>query len=325
MISRKTFLAAVAALSASIAVPAFAESYPSRPVTIIVPFPAGGPQDAITRNLAHRLQAALRQPFIVDNRPGATGMIGTVAASRAKADGYTLLFTSNSAHIIAPLLRKNPGFDPHRDFDPVQRTAVYPFCLTASTKVQASTTQELVTLAKAQPGKLFYGSLGEGSGNHLMTELFKQRTEINLVHVPYKGTAQATTAVMADEVQVYFDSIGSAKSLIDSGRLRAFAVTSEKRSALLPDVPTLAEAGVAGQNPTIWLGILAPKGTPQPILNTLQKEIRQVLETDAEIKTRIRDLGAESSSISPQQIAASMKSEQESWKALIERLQIQLE
>jgi len=304
---------------------AHAQQYPSRPVTIIVPFSAGGLPDAITRNLALRLQTALGQSFIVDNRPGATGMIGTVAASRSKPDGYTLLFTSNSAHIIAPLLRKNPGFDPYRDFDPIARTAVYPFCLTTSMKLPAKDVRQLVSLAKSQPGKLNYGSLGEGSGNHLMTELFKKKAGIDLVHVPYKGAAIATNAVIADEVQIYFDSIGAAKNLVDAGRIRALAVTSEKRSALLPDVPTLKEAGIDGANPTIWLGIFAPHGTPKSIVATLQKEIQLILETDAEIKTRIKDLGAESPNMSSNQILESMKSEQEGWKELIDRLQIKLE
>ena len=302
-----------------------AETYPSRPVTIVLPFPAGGPSDTYARLLAQKLQVALKQPFIVENKAGATGLIGSTAVARSKGDGYTLLLTSNSAHIISPLLRSKAPYDPSRDFEPVTILGSYPFCLIANNSVQASNTRELIAFAKQNPGRLFYGTIGEGSGTHLMAEMFKQKAGIDIVHVPYKGGAAVNTALIAGEIHLYFDGIGSAKKFVDAGRSRAIAVTGQKRSPLLPGVPTLNEAGLAGFDPTIWLGIFAPHGTPRPIVATLHKEIRKILDTDAEVRKLFADTGTEILGLSPVEVTGSIRAEQRVWKELIDRLNIRLD
>lgn len=300
-------------------------SYPQRPVTIIVPFPAGGPSDGYTRLIAQKLHAKLGQPFIIDNRPGATGMIGTAAVARAKPDGYTLLLASNSSQLISPLVRASAPYDPLRDFEPITILGRYPFCLIVNNAVPARTIGEFTALAKNQPGKLFYGTIGEGSGTHLMAEMFKQQAGIDLVQVPYKGGAAVNTALIAGEVQAYFDGVGSAKPLVDAGRVRALAVTGASRSALLPNVPTLGESGLRGFDPTIWLGMFAPRGTPDAVVQALYKEIKQILETDQEVRDRFADAGTEILGLDPQQASQSMRDEQVAWKALIQRLNIRIE
>lgn len=318
-------LAASFALSVSLLPLALAEPYPARPVTIVLPFPAGGPSDTYARALAQKLQLALKQPFIVDNKPGATGLIGSNAVARANGDGYTILLTSNSAHIIAPMLRTKASYDPSRDFEPITILGSYPFCLMAGNSVQATTTPALIALAKQSPGKLFFGSIGEGSGNHLMAEMFKQKAGIDIVHVPYKGGAAATSALIAGEIQMYFDSVGSAKKFVDAGRARAIAVTGQKRSPLLPGVPTLSEAGLAGFDATIWLGVFAPRGTPSPIIATLYTEIKNILDTDPDVRRLFADTGTEILGMRPAEVTESIRVEQRVWKELIDRLKIRVD
>lgn len=302
-----------------------AQSYPQRPVTIIVPFPAGGPSDGYTRLIAQKLNAKFGQPFIIDNRPGATGAIGTTAVARAKPDGYTLLLASNSSHLISPLVRANAPFDPLRDFEPITILGRYPFCLIVNNSVPANNLSEFVSLAKAKPGKLFYGSIGEGSGTHLMAEMFKQQVDVDLVHVPYKGGAAVNTALIAGEIQAYFDGVGSAKPFVDGGRVRALAVTGPRRSPLLPGVPTLSESGLHGFDPTIWLGMFAPRGTPDAIVRTLYTEVKKILESDQDVRNRFAETGTEILGLDPQQATRAMREEQVAWKALIERLNVRVE
>ena len=304
---------------------AWAQGYPQRPVTIVVPFPAGGPSDGYTRLIAQRLHATLGQPFIVDNRPGATGMIGTTAVARAKPDGYTILLGSNSSHIISPLMRANPPYDPLRDFEPITILGRYPFCLLVNNDVPVTSVKEFIALAKAKPDKLFYGSIGEGSGTHLMAEMFKQKAGIELVHVPYKGGGAVNTALIAGDIQAYFDGIGSARRFVESGRLRALAVTGTSRSSLLPNVPTLAESGLQGFDPTIWLGMFAPRGTPEAVVQILYREIKKVLDTDPEVRKHFADTGTEILGLDSRQVSETLRTEQAAWKALADRLNIRLE
>jgi tripartite-type tricarboxylate transporter receptor subunit TctC len=302
-----------------------ASEYPARPVTIVLPFPAGGPSDIYARLIAQKLQLSLKQPFIVENRPGATGLIGTAAVARAAGDGYTLLITSNSSHIISPLLRAKPPYDPIRDFEPITILGHYPLCLIVNNSVQATNTKELIALAKQNPGKLFFGTIGEGSGTHLMAELFKQKAGIDIVHVPYKGGAAVNAALIAGDIQMYFDGVGSAKKFVDAGRSRAIAVTSEKRSTLLPGVPTLDEAGLGGFNQAIWLGVFAPRGTPPAVVSTLYREIKKILDTDADVRKLFADTGTEISGLAPTEVNGSIRAEQRVWKELIDRLGVRLE
>lgn len=302
-----------------------AQPYPTRPVTIVLPFPAGGPSDTYARMLADKLQSTLKQPFIVDNKAGATGLIGTSLVARAKPDGYTLLLTSNSAHIISPLLRAKPPYDPSRDFEPITILGQYPFALIVNNSVQATSTKELIALTKQSPGKLFYGSIGEGSGTHLMAEMFKQKAGVDVVHVPYKGGGAVNTALITGEIQMYFDGIGSAKKFVDAGRSRAIAVTGQKRSPLLPAVPTLQEDGLNGFDQTIWLGVFAPRGTPHAITSKLYEEIRKALETDPQLRKLFADTGTEILGLSPAEVTGRIRTEQQTWKELIDRLRIRLE
>ena len=304
---------------------ALADAYPSQPITIVLPFPAGGPTDAYARLIATKLQASLRQPVIVENRPGATGLIGTSAVAKAKPDGYTLLLATNSTHLISPLLRDKPPYDPIRDFEPVTLLGHYPFCLIVSNGLPVATTRELAALAKSQPGKIYFGTVGEGSGTHLMAELFKQKAAIDIVHVPYKGGAAVSTALSTGEVQMYFDSVGSAKKLVDAGKSRAIAVTGKNRSPLFPNVPTLTESGITGFDPTIWLGLFAPKGTPADALGTLHKELKQLLTSDADLRRTFADNGIEILGLSPAEVTAAMKKEQKEWKELIDRLGVKMQ
>jgi tripartite-type tricarboxylate transporter receptor subunit TctC len=313
-------------LAAGLAGPAAAQqAWPSRPVTIVVPFPAGGPSDAYLRLIADKLQATFKQPFIVDNRPGATGLIGTTAVARAKPDGYTLLFTSNSAHIISPLLRTRVPYDPSRDFEPITIVGHYPFCLIVNNAVKATNTKELVALAKSSPGRLFYGSIGEGSGTHLMAEQFKYKAGVDVAHVPYKGGGAVNTALIAGEINMYFDGVGSAKRFVDAGRSRAIAVTGLRRSPLMPNVPTLQEEGLAGFDQTIWLGMFAPHGTPTAIVSKLHGEIKKALDTDPQLRKLVVETGTEILALSPAEVTSRIRSEQKVWKELIDRLNIRLE
>ncbi|MCA0213029.1 MAG: tripartite tricarboxylate transporter substrate binding protein [Proteobacteria bacterium] len=296
--------------------------YPSRPVTLVVPFPAGGASDIFARSIGQKLSERLGQPFVVDNKPGATGLIGTTHVQRAKADGYTLLFSSNSSHVIAPLLKTKPAFDSLADFEPVTMLGRYPFALDVNPKLPVKTVKELVELARQSPGKLNFGSIGEGSGTHLAAELFRQRTGIDITHIPYKGTSALGNALIAGEIQIQFDSVGAAKPLIDAGRVRALAVTGSQRSQLLPNVPSLAEEGIAGVDPTIWIGTFAPKGTPAEIVTFLNTEIRKLLKENADVRRIFNDNGADIIGNTPQEFAADIAREKAQYTRLVNELKL---
>jgi tripartite-type tricarboxylate transporter receptor subunit TctC len=265
-----------------------ADHYPNRAVHVVVPFPPGGPTDTYARILANKLQAALRQPFIVDNKAGATGIIGTSFVANAPADGYTLLFGVNSSHVISPLLQPKRPFDPLRDFRPLSMLLYYPLYLLVNNDVPAKSVAELVALGKAQPGELNMGSVGTGSAGHLAIEMFKSTTGISAVHVPYRGAAPAQIALMAGEIHFMFNGIGSSQALVDAGRLRAIAVTGRDRSAA-PEVPTLKELGYDGfEDLVIWLGMLAPAGTPEPIAKRLEAELMRIAGL-SDVSKRIKD------------------------------------
>jgi tripartite-type tricarboxylate transporter receptor subunit TctC len=263
---------------AAFAVPAAADDYPDRQIRLIIPFPPGGSNDVVGRIIAGQLSEKLGKQVFVDNRAGAGGVLGTDLAAKATPDGYTLLVVS-IAHAVDPWLYKEP-FDPIKDFVPVSIIATGTNVLTVNPTVPAHSVKELLDLAKAKPGVLNYASAGIGSFQHLSGELFKLTAGVDIVHVPYKGGGPALLALIAGEDQVMFSSIVQTVPAIQSGQLRALATGGEKRSPILPDLPTIAEAGVPGYVATNWWGIIAPAGTPQPIVDKLHDAIADLLNSD---------------------------------------------
>ena len=266
----------VAGLAVMSALPALAQEYPARPVKIIVPFAAGGPADIYSRFLAQRLEAALGQPFIVDNRPGAGSVIGTDAAAKSAPDGYTLLLMSNTHTVNESLVPSKP-YALLRDFIPVAPVNYSDLVLVVHPSVAANNLGELLALAKAKPGKLNYASSGTGTPYHMAGELFKAMAGLDIVHVPYKGSSQARTDTLGGQVDMMFDAVTTMSEFAKAGKVRALATTGKVRSSVLPNVPTMAEAGVPGYEAVIWLGVMAPKGTPPEIVRRLSTEITTII------------------------------------------------
>jgi tripartite-type tricarboxylate transporter receptor subunit TctC len=254
---------------------AYGQTYPTKPVRIISPYPPGGLGDLLPRAIATGLAESLGQQVIVDNRPGASQIIGMQAAAKAPPDGHTLVFGSVTSLAINPSAHKSLPYDPVRDFAPVALCVTTPLYLVVHPSVPAKTVGDLIALARSQPGKLSYASGGKGSSNHLAAELFKSFTAVDVLHVPYKGAGPAMVDVMAGHVDFMFGAAGLAEA--KAGKVRVLAVTSAKRAAAAPQVPTIAESGLPGYEATIWFGILAPAGTPQPIVTRVSQQIDQVL------------------------------------------------
>ena len=295
---------------------AFAQDkYPSRPITLIVPQAAGGANDAIARVLAHKLAEQFGQGVIIENRPGAGGNVGTAVAARAKNDGYTLMLTVNSAHVINPSLYKNTGFDPVKDFDPVSPVATAGYALVANPTFRAKNVQELVTLAKAQPGKITIASAGNGTLNHLIGEMLGKATGIDMIHVPYKGAAAAVTDLVGGQVQVSVQSLPSSIAFIKSGKLRILGVVNEKRVAALPDVPTIGET-VKGFGSTPWYGVFAPAGTSKTIIAQLNAEIAKALDSK-DVLEKLAGVGCEPYRSTPEQFAAVVRDDLPRWARIV--------
>jgi tripartite-type tricarboxylate transporter receptor subunit TctC len=258
--------------------PAQAQSYPNRPIRMVVPFPAGGPTDAMARIISDRLGQALGQTIVVENRGGgAGGSIGAKFVATSDPDGYTLLITPGGALTTGPAVHANIGYDPVKAFVPVCQVMDTPQVVAVNESLPVKSMAELVSYAKANPGKVSWGSQGFGTAPHLLAELFKIEAGVNIVHVPYRGTAPMLAAIVANEVQVVADPMTTSLPHIQSGKLRALAVTSSKRSPKLPDVPTVIEAGFPKLEATFWLGVVAPAGTPQPIIDKLNAAFRESL------------------------------------------------
>ncbi|GKT14901.1 tripartite tricarboxylate transporter substrate binding protein [Acidovorax sp. SUPP2522] len=314
---RRTLLAAALAVAATAAVPtAFAQAFPNKPITIIVPFAAGGTTDILARVIGQGLSAELGQSVVVDNRAGAGGNIGGQMAARAPADGYTLFMGTVGTHAINAALYKKMPFDPVKDFAPLTRVANVPNLLVANPNQPYKTVQELIAYAKANPGKVNFGSSGSGSSIHLSGELFKSMAKVDMQHVPYKGSAPAVTDLLGNQIGIMFDNMPSAIQHVRSGKLRPIAVTTAKRSPELPDVPTIAEAGVPGYEATSWFGMFAPAGTPAPIVAQLNKALVKVL-SQPETKKKLADQGAEPVSETPEQFAAFIQSESAKWGKVV--------
>ena len=321
---RRQILNTLAATAATIALPASAQAWPARPIKLVVPFPAGSSPDIIARLIAEPLGTSLGQAIVVDNRPGAGGNVGTAAVAHAEPDGYTLLFTIQGPLVTAPLLARNLGYDPSRDLAPVTLVATSPNVLVVEPKLGASKLADFVRFAAERPGRLNYGSIGVGSASHLAMELFKARAKLDLVHVPYQGFPQVVNAILAGEVQAAFMVPGIAMGQVRAGKLKALGVTTLGRVASLPELPTFAEQGYAGFEAISWQAVLAPAGTPTPIIERLSRELIRIIKSD-ESRTRMLGQYFSAAGTTPGALAALMRSERESWARVIKLAGVQPE
>jgi len=292
--------------------------YPDHPITLIVPYAAGGGNDVLARAVADPMARLLGQPVVVENRGGAGGSVGTRQVAKAPPDGYTLGLGGTGTLAIDPTLYPNAGYDPRKDFAPVGMIATSPLIILVNQSVPAHTVQELIALAKAQPGKLNYASAGPGSGIHLGTVLFADTAGIEITHVPYKGSGPALADLLGMHVQIYFSSLPPAVGLVKDGKLRALGVTSLKRSVSFPDVPTVAEQGLPGFEAVLHYGIVAPAGTPRPIIDKLNAVLRAAL-ADPKVHGHIATEGAEPLPSSPDEYAADIDREEIKWSALVKK------
>jgi tripartite-type tricarboxylate transporter receptor subunit TctC len=290
---------------------ALAESYPKKPITIVVPYPPGGPTDIVARVVGQKLGERLGQQVIVDNRPGAGGNIGAALVARAAPDGYTLLL-GTTAHAINPSVFPALNYDILNDFSPVVLLTSLPLVVITNASVPVKNVQELVALAKSKQGQLTYASSGNGQSTHLAAELFKTMTGVSMTHVPYEGSAPALTDVAGGQVSVMFDTMLSAMPHIKSGRLKALAVTSARRSVSAPELPTVAESGVPGYEAVAWSGLLAPAHTPPEIVAKLNTEINVILG-QPDVQKRFLNDGAEPVGGSPEQFSTHISSEVQKW------------
>jgi len=302
---------------------AHAQDYPSRPVRIVVPFAPGGPNDIIVRLVAQKLTETWGQPFVVENRPGAGGNIGTDFVAKAAPDGYTLLSVGPGSLIINPLIGKVP-YDTARDFAPVTLMARAPNALVAHPSLPAGSVKELIELARSQPGRINYGSGGNGSTPHLAGALFAAMAGIALTHVPYKGTAPATADLIGGQVQIAFLGIPTVLPHVKSGKLHVLAVTGKHRSPELPGVPTVDEAGVPGYELSPWYGLLAPAGTPREVVVRLGEEVSRVVRAP-EMKEKLAVQGAEVAGGSPEEFAALIRADTSTWSRVVKDAGIRIE
>ena len=316
-------LIAFAAL-AWIAGPASAQTWPSRTITMIVPFPAGGGNDTIARLVAQGLTSALGQQVIVENRGGANGVIAMRQAAKAPPDGYTLVFANSSSTSINIALYSNPGYDVRRDFAPVGNIAQMGIGIVANPNFPAKSIAEMIALAKKEPGKLSFGTSPPGSGSHLSAELFKATTGIDVILVPYKGAAALTTDVLGGHIPVIFSVMPPALGNIQAGKLKVLAVTTPTRMGLLPDAPTVAESGLPGFDAVLRYGLLVPTGTSRAIIDRLNTELRKIVSS-ADMKERLAKEGSDPVTSSPEEYAADMAREDEKWFPLIRKLGLKVD
>jgi tripartite-type tricarboxylate transporter receptor subunit TctC len=304
------------ALAVAAAAPAGAQTYPARPVKIIVPFAAGGPADLFARQLGQYLSDELKQSFVVEDRPGAGSILGTEAVARAAADGYTLLLMSNT-HTTNESLIPNKPFALMRDFTAVAPINYSDLLMVVHPSVPAKDLKEFIVLAKAKPGELNYASSGPGTPYHMAGELFKAMTGTNIVHVPFKGSGDARTAVIGRHVEMMFDAITTMAQNARAGQVRALGTTGAKRSTVLPDVPTIAEAGVPGYEATIWVGLMAPAATPRPIVEKLNAEVRKIISR-ADLQKTWAEQGAVPMLMSPAEFDSFLRADIAKWAHVVE-------
>ena len=297
------------------------QAYPNRPIRIVVPYPPGGGTDVVARTLAQKMNEVMGQLVIVDNRPGANGIIGSDVVAKAAADGYTVLITL-ATHVINPALYAKLPYGPD-DHAPVTVLAEYPFVITVHPSLPVKNTKEFIAFAKSRPGQLTFASSGNGSGPHLGMELFKSMAGIDVVHVPYKGAGQAMSDLLSGQVPIFLNNFIAGAQMIKAGRLRALAVTSRKRSGAAPDVPTVAESGVPGYVVTGWYAMMVPAATPAPVVRTLHEGTVKALKSK-EVSGRLSNEAAEIVAGTPQEFAAFMKTESEKWAAVIRKAKVSI-
>ena len=313
---RRIFLHAAAAAATTLALPSFAQVWPSRPIKLVVPFPPGSSPDIIARLLAEPLGHALGQTVIVDNKPGAGGNVGTGVVAKADPDGYTFLFTIQGPLVTAPLLSANLNYDPLKDLAPVTLVATSPNVLVVDPKLGANTLADFVRIAKEKGGQLNYGSVGNGSAAHLAMEVFKARAGLDIVHVPYQGFPQVVNAILAGQVQAGFMVPGIAMGQVRAGKLKALGVTTLGRSGSLPELPSFVEQGYADFEAISWQAVLAPAGTPKPIIERVSRELIRIIKSD-DVRGKILGQYFSAAGTAPEALAGLMKSERERWAKVI--------
>ena len=310
-------IAAAAFVLGALAASAAAQEYPAKVVRFVLPFPPGGSTDIYARTIANELQSAWGKTVIVENRPGATGVIGAELVRQAPPDGYTLLFTSNTGHVLGPLLMATRPFDAVADFTPVTKVLKFPLYLIVHPSVPVKSIREFIAFARARPNQLNYASSGQGGTSHLVGELFNGAAGIKAGHVPYKGAAPAQQSVLSGETQYLFNNIGVSQPFVRAGKLKGLAVTGDKRSPALPEVPTIGEAGIAGlEDAYTWLGLLAPPKLPAAITGKLNAEVVRIMHTP-EIEKRVLNDGYQVVANTPAQFAAEMQSEVAVWSRVV--------
>ena len=330
--NKRPFALALSALSAlavvatlGLPLTAAAQAWPSKPLRMVIPFPAGGATDIIGRTIAQKLGSALGQQVVVDNKPGAGGTIGADLVAKAAPDGYTILMATSSTHSIGPALNPKMPYDAFKDFAPVAHIANAPSLLVVGSSFPAATGQELVKLLKANPGKYNFGSSGIGTYPHLAAEMFKWRAgNLFVVHIPYRGTGLVITDLVAGQIAFLMDSIVSAQTHVAAGRVRALAVSGAQRSASLPNVPTFAEIGVPDMALSNWFGVFAPAGAPADVVARLNRELNAIVK-DPEVIAALARSGAEVAGSTPAQFSKTIRDEYDSWKAVIQRAGIKPE
>ncbi len=295
---------------------ALAQDYPSRPITLVVPYAAGGGNDVMARIVAEKMSKSLGQQIVIENKGGAGGSIATRQVAKAAPDGYTLGLGGTGTLAINPTLYPNVGYDPRKDFAPVGLIATSALVVLVNPNVAAKSVGELIALAKREPGKLNYASAGVGSGIHLGAELFATMADIKLTHIPYKGSSPALTDLLGGHVAIYFSSLPPAIALIKEGKVRALGVTGAKRAAVLPDLPTVAEAALPGYEAVLHYGIVAPAGTPQPVIDKLSAALKGAL-AEEDVRARIAADGAEVMAMTPQEYAADIDREETKWSKVV--------
>jgi tripartite-type tricarboxylate transporter receptor subunit TctC len=321
---RRTLLHTTLAAATTLALPAFAQTWPSRAIKLLVPFPPGSSPDFIARLIAEPLGHALGQVVIVDNKPGAGGNVGTATVAKAEPDGYTFLFTIQGPLVTAPLLSKNLNYDPAKDLTPVTLVATSPNVLVVDPKLGANTLADFVRIAKEKKGQLNYGSVGNGSAAHLAMELFKTRAGLDLVHVPYQGFPQVVNAILAGQVQAGFMVPGIAIGQIRAGKLKALGVTTLGRSGSLPDMPSFVEQGYPGFEAISWQAVLAPGGTPRPVVDRVSTELIRIIKSD-DVRGKMLGQYFSAAGTAPEALAGLMKTERERWAKVIKAAGVQPE
>jgi tripartite-type tricarboxylate transporter receptor subunit TctC len=309
-------LVATAFVLSSVLVPAHAQTYPNRAITLVIPFAPGGSTTIVGRGIADKMSELLGEKIVVDNRPGAGGTVGTKAVAKSEPDGYTLVLGYTGTLAIGPSLYKNAGYDPRKDFAPIGLIGNAPNSLVVHPSFPANTIAELIAYAKANPGKVNFGSAGAGTVSHITGEYFAASAGIKLVHIPYKGTGPALTDLLGGHIPMAFAPIPASHPNVSAGKLRALAVTSTTRSSLMPDVPTISETVLPGFDASLYYGLAAPAGTPRPVIDRLNKALRDALASD-EVKRQLAQDGTEITPGTPEDYAAFIDKDEKKWSQLV--------